>query len=65
MTSRYLEIRGLRVHFRDCPGGEPALVLLPGLSATASMFAEVPCIKRSAASTSPCSSMVAARSAVP
>ena len=41
MTGRFVESNGIRIHYLDHPGGEPALVLLPGLSATAPMFEDL------------------------
>ena len=35
---RFLELRGLRTHYLDVPGGDPPLVLLHGLSANAYEF---------------------------
>jgi pimeloyl-ACP methyl ester carboxylesterase len=36
--NRFIEIDGLRMRYLDAPGGEPAIVLLHGLSANASSF---------------------------
>ncbi len=41
MTGHYVESGNLRLHYLDHPGGEPALVFLPGLSATAPIFDDV------------------------
>jgi len=41
MTGHFVESGGIRIHYLDHPGGEPALVLLPGLSATAPIFEDL------------------------
>ncbi|MGA2704252.1 MAG: alpha/beta hydrolase [Isosphaeraceae bacterium] len=41
MTGHFVELGGIRIHYLDHPGGEPALVLLPGLSATAPIFEDL------------------------
>ena len=41
MTGHFIESGGIRIHYLDHPGGEPALVLLPGLSATAPIFEDL------------------------
>jgi pimeloyl-ACP methyl ester carboxylesterase len=41
MTGHFVEWGGIRIHYLDHPGGEPALVLLPGLSATAPIFEDL------------------------
>ena len=41
MTSQFVESNGIKIHYLDHPGGEPTLVLLPGLSATAPMFEDL------------------------
>ncbi len=41
MTGHFATAGGVRVHYLEFPGGSPALVLLPGLSATASMFQDL------------------------
>jgi pimeloyl-ACP methyl ester carboxylesterase len=41
MTGHFVESVGIRIHYLDHPGGEPALVLLPGLSATAPIFEDL------------------------
>jgi len=41
MTGHFIESGGMRIHYLDHPGGEPALVLLPGLSATAPIFEDL------------------------
>jgi pimeloyl-ACP methyl ester carboxylesterase len=41
MTSHFVELGGIKIHYLDHPGGEPALVLLPGLSATAPIFEDL------------------------
>ena len=41
MTDHYTASGSLKLHYLDHPGGEPALVFLPGLSATAPIFEDV------------------------
>jgi pimeloyl-ACP methyl ester carboxylesterase len=41
MTGHFVESGGTRIHYLDHPGGEPALVLLPGLSASAPIFEDL------------------------
>jgi pimeloyl-ACP methyl ester carboxylesterase len=41
MTSHFLETGGIRLHYLDHPGGEPALVFLPGLSVAAPIFEDL------------------------
>ena len=41
MTGHFVESAGMKIHYLDHPGGEPALVLLPGLSATAPIFEDL------------------------
>ena len=41
MTGHFVESGGIKIHYLDHPGGEPALVLLPGLSATAPIFEDL------------------------
>ena len=41
MTGHFVESGGIRIHYLEHPGGEPALVLLPGLSATAPIFEDL------------------------
>ncbi len=41
MTGHFVESGAIRIHYLDHPGGEPALVLLPGLSATAPIFEDL------------------------
>jgi pimeloyl-ACP methyl ester carboxylesterase len=41
MIGQFIETSGIRLHFIDHPGGEPTLVLLPGLSATAPIFEDL------------------------
>ena len=41
MTGHFVELGGIKIHYLDHPGGEPALVLLPGLSATAPIFEDL------------------------
>ncbi|MBV8130738.1 MAG: hypothetical protein JO114_24065, partial [Planctomycetaceae bacterium] len=41
MTGQFVESGGITIHYLDHSGGEPALVLLPGLSATAPIFEDL------------------------
>ena len=41
MTGHFVESGGIRIHYLDHVGGEPPLVLLPGLSATAPIFEDL------------------------
>jgi pimeloyl-ACP methyl ester carboxylesterase len=41
MTGHFVESGGIKIHYLDHPGGEPALVLLPGLSATAPIYEDL------------------------
>ncbi len=41
MTGHFVESGAMKTHYLDHPGGEPALVLLPGLSATAPIFEDL------------------------
>ncbi len=41
MTEQFIQVGGVRIHCLDHPGGEPAIVFLPGLSATAPIFEEL------------------------
>jgi len=41
MIGQFVECGGIGIHFLDHPGGEPVLVLLPGLSATAPIFEDL------------------------
>ncbi|UCG23188.1 MAG: alpha/beta hydrolase [Chloroflexota bacterium] len=38
MTDQYAEVNGIRLHYRDCPGGDPPLLMLHGLTANAHNF---------------------------
>jgi pimeloyl-ACP methyl ester carboxylesterase len=41
MTGQFVETGGIKIHYLDHPGGEPPLVLLPGLSASAPIFEDL------------------------
>jgi pimeloyl-ACP methyl ester carboxylesterase len=41
MTERFIKVGGVRLHLIDHPGGDPPIVLLPGLSATAPIFEDL------------------------
>jgi pimeloyl-ACP methyl ester carboxylesterase len=41
MTGQFIERNGIKIHYLDHAGGEPTLVLLPGLSATAPIFEDL------------------------
>ena len=41
MTGQFVESNRIRIHYLDHSGGEPVLVLLPGLSATAPIFEDL------------------------
>ena len=41
MTGHFVESGGIKIHYLDHSGGEPPLVLLPGLSATAPIFEDL------------------------
>ncbi len=41
MTGHLIELAGVKLHYLEAPGGDPALVFLPGLSASAPIFEDV------------------------